>query len=315
MDTQQQLAIDARGLTKSFGSNHVLCGLDLQVPSSTIFALLGSNGAGKTTTVNILTTLLSADSGTALVAGFDVNTQADKVRASIGVTGQFAAIDGLLTGKENLELMARLAHLGRSEAKMRVSELIELFDLSEAANKRSSTYSGGMRRRLDLAMSLMLSPAVVFLDEPTTGVDPRGRATLWQIVRNLASVGTTVFLTTQYLEEADQLADRIAVIEVGTIVAAGTPTELKSRVGQGHLLLELQTESAFNAGLKLVPHATHDRDSLEIRIAGATSAESIQSTLLMFSQADIPIGNLRVVTPDLDDVFFALTNSTPERKI
>lgn len=307
-------AIQILGLQKSFKNNHVLRGVNLTVPRGSVYALLGANGAGKTTTINILTTLLEPDAGSARVAGFDVVTQGEQVRASIGVTGQFAAVDRLLTGEENLRLMARLAHLDTAAAKVQTTQLLEQFDLIDSARKPTSTYSGGMRRRLDLAMSLMLSPAIVFLDEPTTGVDPRGRAVMWEIVRSLASKGTTVFLTTQYLEEADQLADHIAVIDKGTIVATGTPAELKQRVGRGHLLIEVNTESALTTAAGLFPDATLSLDALQLRIAGVTDADSIRHTLVRLDAADVPISNLRIVTPDLDDVFFSLTGTAANQE-
>jgi ABC-2 type transport system ATP-binding protein len=248
------------------------------------------------------------------VAGFDVVSQADMVRASIGVTGQFAAVDGLLTGEENLRLMARLAHLDSRTARQRVADLIDQFDLTEAARKPSSTYSGGMRRRLDLAMSLMLDPAIIFLDEPTTGVDPRGRAMVWDMVRELAARGTTIFLTTQYLDEADQLASRVAVIDSGTIVADGTPAELKRRVGTGHLVLDLPNPVALAGAARALPGATADADALTLRVDGDTDADSIRTTLVQLDDAHVPVSNLRIVTPDLDDVFFALTGTTKTKE-
>ena len=229
------LAVDVRGLRKSFGDLTVLDGVDLAVPTGTITALLGPNGAGKTTAVGILSTLLRLDGGTAHVAGYDVVAQPEAVRASIGVTGQVSAVDDLLTGVENLRLMASLHHLGRQAGRERADALLEQFALTDAARKPVSTWSGGMRRKLDLAMTLVGSPAVVFLDEPTTGLDPRSRRTLWDEVRALASVGTTILLTTQYLEEADRLADRVAVLHGGRIVAEGTPAELKAVHDAGSL--------------------------------------------------------------------------------
>jgi ABC-2 type transport system ATP-binding protein len=307
-------AIQIEGLQKSFKDNHVLRGVDLDIPAGIVFALLGANGSGKTTTINILSTLLRPDAGTVRVAGFDVVSQADQVRASIGVTGQFAAVDGLLTGEENLRLMARLAHLDGKTTDKRITDLLEQFDLADAARKPASTYSGGMRRRLDLAMSLVLDPAIVFLDEPTTGVDPRGRAVMWDIVRDLAARGITVFLTTQNLEEADQLASRVAVLDGGTIVADGTPAELKRRVGTGHLVLDLPTPGALRTASSVLPGATPDTAALALRVAGDTDADSIRNTLVRLDDAGVPVSNLRIVTPDLDDVFFALTGTAKTKE-
>jgi ABC-2 type transport system ATP-binding protein len=228
-------AIEVVGIAKSYDDQVVLHGLDLTVPTGTVYALLGPNGAGKTTLVRILATLLGADAGTARVAGHDVAHDAGGVRRSIGVTGQFSAIDELLTGRENLRLMADLAHLARSEAAARAEELLTRFGLGDAADRRASTYSGGMKRRLDLAMTLVARPQLIFLDEPTTGLDPRSRRDLWVIVRELLAEGITVFLTTQYLEEADQLADTIGVLHEGRLVAEGTSAELKAQVGHSTL--------------------------------------------------------------------------------
>ena len=313
MPTDTHSAIQIEGLHKSFKDNHVLRGVDLDIPAGIVFALLGANGAGKTTTINILTTLLPPDAGMVRVAGFDVVSQADQVRASIGVTGQFAAVDGLLTGEENLRLMARLAHLDSKTAARRIADLLDQFDLVEAARKPSSTYSGGMRRRLDLAMSLVLDPAIVFLDEPTTGVDPRGRAVMWDIVRGLAERGITIFLTTQYLDEADQLASRVAVLDGGTIIADGTPAELKRRVGTGHLVLDLPTPAALRllrgCSRRRPPTPTPSRSAWP-----ATRCRQHPDTLVSLDDARVPISNLRIVTPDLDDVFFALTGTNDTKE-
>jgi ABC-2 type transport system ATP-binding protein len=229
--TTNTAAIEVAGLTKSYADNAVLRGIDLTVPTGTVYALLGPNGAGKTTMVRILSTLTTADAGKARVAGFDVRRESDAVRRSIGVTGQFSAIDELLTGRENLRLMADLAHLPRAEAAARADGLLARFDLTDAADRRAATYSGGMKRRLDLAMTLVSRPRIIFLDEPTAGLDPRSRRDLWQIVRELLADGVTVFLTTQYLEEADQLADTVGLLDGGRLVAEGTPAELKAQAG------------------------------------------------------------------------------------
>ena len=231
-------AIEATGLRKAFGENLVLDGVDLDVAAGSVYALLGPNGAGKTTIVNILSTLISADDGAIRVAGHDPDTDPDAVRAAIGVTGQFAAVDNLLTGEENLRLMADLHRLGRAEGRRRAAELLERFDLVEAARRPAVTYSGGMRRRLDIAMTLIGAPEVIFLDEPSTGLDPRSRRGMWQIIRDLVADGVTIFLTTQYLEEADALADRIGVLDHGRLIAEGTPSELKSGIGGDDVTLD-----------------------------------------------------------------------------
>src|SRR5215831_11943956 len=236
--TATRTAVSVTGLRKSFGDKVVLDDIDLTVAEGTIFALLGPNGAGKTTTVHILSTLITADGGEARVAGYDVARKPDAVRAVIGVTGQFSAVDNLLTGEENLLLMADLHHLSRREGRKRATELLERFELVDAAKQRPVTYSGGMRRRLDLAMTLVGNPRLIFLDEPTTGLDPRSRHTMWQIIRDLVAGGVTILLTTQYLDEADELANRIALLDHGKLVAEGTPDELKRRIPGGHILLQ-----------------------------------------------------------------------------
>ncbi|HEY5855968.1 MAG TPA: ATP-binding cassette domain-containing protein [Aldersonia sp.] len=306
-------AITARGLTKRFGDQIVLDGLDLDVAAGTVFALLGPNGAGKTTTVRILATQLRADAGEVRVAGHDPNTDADAVRAAIGVTGQFAAVDGLLTGAENLQLMADLYRLRRAEGRARVQHLLRRFDLLDAADKRAKTYSGGMRRRLDLAMSLVGDPRVVFLDEPTTGLDPRSRRGTWQIIGELVEDGVTVLLTTQYLEEADELADRIAVLDGGRLVAEGTADELKSRVPGGHVRFDFADLSTLDAAARTVPAAARDDATLTLQVPSDGSVGSIRALLDRFDDDRIAIERLSIHTPDLDDVFFALTQEVSHR--
>ena len=253
--TRSSAAITTRGMRKSFGEHVVLDDVDLEVSEGTIFALLGPNGAGKTTIVRILSTLIKADAGTIQVAGHDLAADPDGVRAAIGVTGQFSAVDNLLTGAENLQLMADLRHLGRAAGRRRVAELLDRFELTDAARRPLSTYSGGMRRRLDLAMTLVGDPRLIFLDEPTAGLDPRSRRTMWQIIRELVADGVTIFLTTQYLEEADQLAGRVAVLDHGRIVTDGTPDELKRRIPGGHVRLQFAGPHELSASSHhAVPH-------------------------------------------------------------
>ncbi len=300
-------AIEAIGVGKAFGETVVLDSVDLTVAEGTIFGLLGPNGAGKTTMVRILSTLIAADSGQARVAGRDVVADPDGVRAAIGVTGQFSAVDDLFTGEENLRLMSDLNHLGREAGRRRVAELLDEFDLADAARKPVSTYSGGMRRRLDLAMTLVSSPRVIFLDEPTTGLDPRGRRTMWDAIRGLAAERVTIFLTTQYLEEADQLADRIAVLDRGRIVAEGTPGELKRRIPGGHIRLQFTAPDALHAAERALATASRDEDDLTLRVPNDGHVAALRRVLEQLDDAGVEIAQLSIHTPDLDDVFFAVT--------
>ncbi|MGW6905949.1 ATP-binding cassette domain-containing protein [Streptomyces sp. NPDC054940] len=303
-------AIHAEGLRKSYGEKLVLDGIDLRIPEASVFALLGPNGAGKTTTVQILSTLIAADSGTALVGGYDLVRQADDVRRSIGVTGQFAAVDGLLTAEENLLLMADLHHLSRAEGRRIAAELLERFDLAQEAKKPASTFSGGMRRKLDLAMTLVGNPRIIFLDEPTTGLDPRSRRTVWELVRGLVvDLGITIFLTTQYLEEADQLADRIAVLHGGRLVAQGTAEELKRRIPGSHIRLRFADERRLDAAARVFEVAQRDPENLALQIPGDGTPATVRAVLDLLEAAAVEAESLTVHTPDLDDVFLALTES------
>jgi ABC-2 type transport system ATP-binding protein len=313
--TQSRPAIAATGLRKSFGDHVVLDGLDLNVPRGTVFSLLGANGAGKTTTVKILSTLLSADAGDVQVAGHDLAREPDAVRAAIGVTGQFSAVDKLLTGEENLRLMADLHQLARGEGRRRAAHLLEQFDLTEAARKPASTYSGGMVRRLDLAMTLVGSPQVIFLDEPTTGLDPRSRRTMWQIIRDLVASGVTIFLTTQYLEEADELADRIAVLDHGRVVAEGTAEELKRRIPGGHVRLRFADPQGLDAAMRVLDQASRDNDALALRVPSDGSLRSLKTLIGWLDDRAIEVDELSVHTPDLDDVFLALTGNPTNEKV
>ena len=301
--------IVARDVCKSFGEHVVLDKVSLAVEEGTILALLGPNGAGKTTMVRILSTLIPADSGSMRIAGHDVIADPDGVRAVIGVTGQFSAVDNLLTGAENLQLMADLRHLGREAGRRRVAELLEQFDLTDAAHKLLSTYSGGMRRRLDLAMTLVDQPRVIFLDEPTTGLDPRSRRTMWEIIRELAAAGVTILLTTQNLDEADHLAHQIAVLDRGRIVAEGTPAELKSRIPGGHVRFHFADLHEFHSAADLLPAAGPDQDQLVLQVPADDSVDSLRELLDQLHRARIPVERLSIHTPDLDDVFFAVTGS------
>src|SRR6476620_1100245 len=300
-------AIAASGLRKAYKDKVVLDGIDLDVETGTVFSLLGPNGAGKTTTVNVLTTLIKADGGTALVAGHDVATETKAVRAAIGVTGQFAAVDELLTGQENLQLMADLKRLGSGEAKRVVTDLLERFDLTESAHKLASTYSGGMRRKLDLAMTLVDRPEIIFLDEPTTGLAPRSRRTMWDIIRQLVADGVTIFLTTQYLDEADRLADRIAVLDQGHLVAQGTPDELKRQVPGSHVRLRFSDVAGLDAAARVLTGSTRDDEDLTLRVPGDGRPKSLRALLASIDEQSIDVEEFSVHTPDLDDVFLALT--------
>ncbi|EMF57714.1 MULTISPECIES: daunorubicin resistance protein DrrA family ABC transporter ATP-binding protein [Streptomyces] len=308
--TAASTAVSALGLRKSYGDKTVLDGIDLRIPTGSVFALLGQNGAGKTTAVKILSTLVPADGGQAQVAGHDLTADPQAVRAAIGVTGQFSAVDGLITGEENMLLMADLHHLTKAEGRRVAAQLLDRFDLTDAAKKPASTYSGGMRRRLDIAMTLVGDPRIIFLDEPTTGLDPRSRHTMWQIIRELVTTGVTVLLTTQYLEEADQLADRIAVLHNGHIAAEGTPEQLKRLVPGGHVRLRFTDPTAYRTAAGTQPHATRDDDALALHLPSDGTQRELRAILDQLDTAGIEADELTVHTPDLDDVFFALTADT-----
>jgi ABC-2 type transport system ATP-binding protein len=308
-------AISVAGLRKSYGDHVVLDDLDLTVPEGSVFALLGPNGAGKTTTVDILGTLTPADAGEVRIAGADLARDPDAVRAAIALTGQFSAVDNLLTGEENLRLMADLYHLGKQEGRRRASELLERFDLTEAARTTPATYSGGMRRRLDLAMGLMGDPRVVFLDEPTTGLDPRSRRAMWQIVRDLVAGGVTILLTTQYLEEADQLADRIGVLDAGRLVAEGTSEELKRLVPGGHVRLQFAEPAQLEAAAYALGATVRDPSALVLEVPNDASLADLKSLLARLDDAEVEVTGLTVHTPDLDDVFLALTGRPTDEKV
>jgi ABC-2 type transport system ATP-binding protein len=301
-------AIEVVGLRKAYGDHAVIAGVDLTVAEGTVYALLGPNGAGKTTTVNILATLLSADAGELRVAGHDVRREPDRVRAAIGVTGQFSAIDERLTGRENLRLMADLAHLDRTAVGGAVDELLERFDLVAAADRPAQRYSGGMKRRLDLAMTLIARPRLIFLDEPTTGLDPRSRRELWAIVREQVADGVTVLLTTQYLEEADELADRIGVLDGGRLVAEGTAAELKRRVPGGRVSVQFTDAARLAAVAASRPDATTDAEALVLRLPNDGTVAGLRHALDGLD--DDGVAAVTVESADLDDVFLALTGHT-----
>jgi len=300
-------AIAVTGLRKSYGDTTVLDGIDLNVPEATTFALLGPNGAGKTTAVHILSTLIGADAGEVHVAGHDVASEPDAVREAIGLTGQFSAVDGLLTGEENLALIADLRHLDRATGRRRIAHLLEQFDLVDSARKPAMTYSGGMRRRLDLAMTLVGHPRVIFLDEPTTGLDPRSRRAMWDVIRGLVADGVTVFLTTQYLEEADHLADRIALLDHGRVIAEGTPEQLKRLVPGGHVVLRFADVGALESAARLFDTPVRDEEALTLQVPADGSVRALRTLLDRLDGASVEVEELSVHTPDLDDVFLALT--------
>jgi ABC-2 type transport system ATP-binding protein len=304
-----ELAVEAAGLEKSYGELRVLAGVDLAVRRGSVFALLGPNGAGKTTTVKILATLIAADAGRARVAGFDVAAERRRVRRAISLTGQYAALDGLQTGAENLYMMGRLAGLARAAAHARAAELLERFGLGEAGRRRVAAYSGGMRRRLDLAASLVARPAVLFLDEPTTGLDPRSRAALWEVIEELVADGVTVFLTTQYLEEADRLASRIAVIDAGRVVAEGSATELKRRVAGPRLDLVCADAWAYaELAERLGDRAVlADPERLTLGVPSDGGARDVRALLDELDPARDAIAAFSLHAPTLDDVFLNLT--------
>ena len=307
-------AIEVAGLRKSFGDKVVLDGIDLRVSEGAVFALLGPNGAGKTTMVQILSTLIGADAGELAVGGHHLATEPDAVRAVIGVTGQFSAVDQLLTGEENLQLMADLRHLDRAAGRRRTAELLDQFDLAEAARKPSGTYSGGMRRRLDLAMTLVGDPRIIFLDEPTAGLDPRSRRTMWQLIRELVAGGVTIFLTTQYLEEADQLADRVAVLDHGRLIAEGAPDALKRRVPGGHIRLQFADLPALESAARALEASARDDDALALEVPSDGGVRSLRGLLDRLDGASVEVDSLSVHLPDLDDVFLALTGQPDKER-
>jgi ABC-2 type transport system ATP-binding protein len=307
-------AIRVRGLSKSYGKQTVLDAIDLDVAEGTVFALLGPNGAGKTTAIHVLSTLIRADAGEVLVGGFDVASRPDAVRRLIGLTGQVSAVDVQFTGEENLRLMADLNHLGRDRGRRRVAELLARFDLVEDARKPAMTYSGGMRRRLDLAMTLVGEPRIIFLDEPTTGLDPRSRRVMWDIVRELVADGVTIFLTTQYLEEADRLASRIALLDAGRVVAQGTPAELKRLVPGGSVRLEFGDITQLDrAAATIGDGAVRDEDGLALQIPSDGRVHGLRTLIDRLDAGGIEVDALSVRAADLDDVFLSLTGPSGGR--
>ena len=311
MKATAELAVEASGLAKSYRDVHVLSGVDLRVPAGTVFALLGPNGAGKTTTVRILATLVQADDGLARVAGFDVRRDRSRVRRTISLTGQFAALDEVQTGTENLRMMGRLSGLSRAAARARAAELLEQFELTKAAGRRVATYSGGMRRRLDIAASLVGRPSVIFLDEPSTGLDPQSRLAMWRVIEGLAESGVTIFLTTQYLEEADRLADRIAVLDAGQIIAEGTAAELKRKVAAQRLDMTGTSRGAFEALIRHFRGVLVHQDDVSLTLGVPTEGDAAEVRALL-DRADPDrnlIADFTVHSATLDDVFLTLTGS------
>lgn len=306
---ESKYTVEVKKLKKSYGKTEVLKGIDFRVEKGTMLALLGPNGAGKTTTVRILSTLLNFDAGTVTVAGHNVKTDPDKVRSSIGLTGQSAAVDELLTGRENLIMMGRLYRLTNKSAKARADELLQEFDLVKAADRPAKTYSGGMRRRLDLAVSLIATPPIIFLDEPTTGLDPRSRIAMWDIIKDLLKRGTTILLTTQYLEEADQLADQIVVIDGGKVIAQGTAKELKSKVGNDRLELFFANDSALHSATEALGKKVLDTNEKELSVSVGikNTSKDVSDALQTLEAAKIKLESMAVHKPSLDDVFLSLT--------
>lgn len=307
--TKKDVVIEVEGLVKSYGDTEVLKGIDLTVERGTMLALLGQNGAGKTTTVRILSTLLGFNAGAVSIEGHDVRSEADDVRSVIGLTGQSAAVDEMLTGRENLVMMGRLYHLTKESAKARAEELLEDFDLVKAAGRPAKTYSGGMRRRLDLAVSLIATPPVIFLDEPTTGLDPRSRIAMWDIINKLKQNGATILLTTQYLEEADQLADQIVVIDGGKVIAQGTAKQLKAKVGKDRLELTFASDKLFMAAKKALGKKLLDSDDAERTVTALLKDTNVdvRQVLDILAKEDIKFESMAVHKPTLDDVFLSLT--------
>jgi ABC-2 type transport system ATP-binding protein len=318
MAGEQQLAIETSGLRKRYGKVVALDGVDLRVESGIVFGLLGPNGAGKTTAVRILTTLLHPDEGSASVAGIDVLRHPGQVRERIGLAGQYAAVDDNLTGAENLEMVGRLYHLGGGKARERARELLDEFELSYAGGRLVRTYSGGMRRRLDLAAAMVARPAVLFLDEPTTGIDPRSRIALWGTIEGLVAHGATVLLTTQYLDEADRLAEQLAVIDAGRVIAEGTPAELKAASGGERLEVQLSDPSSLDAASRALAPLSSDgpvrADGLLLSLPLRTRAGAVAEAVRRLDEAGVAVEDLAVVTPTLDDVFLQLTGHVAEER-